>query len=85
MFSNTIKIKSSIIRKVALFVMPGFLALSTTLTSCTSTSDNTNTATKPKADVAAIKTITFKTKVLRIGYQSSGDLVRVTGVLEKRL
>ncbi|MEH2024439.1 sulfonate ABC transporter substrate-binding protein [Nostoc sp.] len=85
MFNNTVKIKSTIISQVTLFVIPGFLALSTTLISCTSTSDNTNSATNTKADPAATKTITFKTKVLRIGYQSSGDLVRVRGVLEKRL
>ncbi|MEH2462745.1 hypothetical protein [Nostoc sp.] len=85
MFRNTDKIKSPIIRKVALFVMPGFLVLSNTLISCTSPSNNTNNATEPKTDSAATKTITFKAKVLRIGYQSSGDLVRVTGVLEKRL
>lgn len=85
MFSNIVKIKLSIIKKIALFVIPGFLVLSTTLISGTSTSENTNTATEPKADGAATKTITFKTKVLRVGYQSSGDLGRVTGVLEKRL
>ncbi len=85
MFSNSVKIKSAIMRKMVLFLMPGCLALSTTLISCTSTSNNTNTATEPKADAAATKTITFKTKVLRMGYQSSGDLVRVREVLEKRL
>ncbi|WP_372478199.1 hypothetical protein [Nostoc mirabile] len=85
MFSNAVKNKSTLISKIALFVMPGFLALSTTLISCTSPSNNTNNATDAKAETAATKTITFKTKVLRMGYQSSGDLVRVTGVLEKRL
>ncbi|MEH2308060.1 sulfonate ABC transporter substrate-binding protein [Nostoc sp.] len=85
MLSNTVIKTSPIIRKFALFVMPGFLALSTTLISCTSPSNNTNSATEPKADPAATKTIALKTKVLRMGYQSSGDLVRVRGVLEKRL
>ncbi|MEH2381969.1 MAG: sulfonate ABC transporter substrate-binding protein [Nostoc sp.] len=85
MFNNFVITKTTIIGKLALFVMPGFLALSTTLISCTSTVSNTNTGTDTKADPAGAKTITFKTKVLRVGYQSSGDLVRVTGVLEKRL
>ncbi|MEH2181937.1 sulfonate ABC transporter substrate-binding protein [Nostoc sp.] len=85
MFKSFVKSKTTIISKFALFTIPGFLALSTTLISCTSTVSNTNTGTEPKAEPAGAKTITFKTKVLRIGYQSSGDLVRVTGVLEKRL
>jgi len=85
MFNNFVKTQTTIIGKLALFVMPSFLALSTTLISCTSTVSNTNTGTDPKADPVGAKTITFKTKVLRIGYQSSGDLVRVTRVLEKRL
>lgn len=84
-FNNFIRTKTTIVGRLALFVMPGFLALSTTLVSCTSTVPNTNTGTVPKAEPAGEKTITFKTKVLRIGYQSSGDLVRVTRVLEKRL
>ncbi|MDZ8025745.1 MAG: sulfonate ABC transporter substrate-binding protein [Nostoc sp. DedQUE01] len=85
MFSNTLKIKSTILRKLALFVMPGFLSLSSTLASCSLSSNNTNTASEPKADTVVTKTVIFKTKVLRMGYQSSGDLVRVRGVLEKRL
>ncbi|MEH1829208.1 MAG: sulfonate ABC transporter substrate-binding protein [Nostoc sp.] len=85
MFNNFVTTKTTIIGRLALFVMPGFLALSTTLISCTSSVPNTNTGTVPKAEPAGEKTITFKTKVLRIGYQSSGDLVRVRGVLEKRL
>ncbi|QHG16882.1 sulfonate ABC transporter substrate-binding protein [Nostoc sp. ATCC 53789] len=85
MLSNTVIKTSPIIRRFALLVMPGFLALSTTLISCTSPNGNTNSATEPKADPAATKTIALKTKVLRMGYQSSGDLVRVRGVLEKRL
>ncbi|MEH2261541.1 sulfonate ABC transporter substrate-binding protein [Nostoc sp.] len=85
MFNNFGQSQTRVISKLALFVIPGFVALSTTLISCTSTVSNTNTGTDPKAEPAGAKTITFKTKVLRIGYQSSGDLVRVRGVLEKRL
>lgn len=84
MFSSTPKEKSRIISRIALFVMPGFLALSTTLISCTSTRNNITNPTKSKAETAT-KIITFKTKLLRIGYQSSGDLVRVRKVLETRL
>ncbi len=68
MFNNFVKPKITVIGKLALFVMPGFLALSTTLISCTSPVSNTNTGTAPKADPAGAKTITFKTKVVRIGY-----------------
>ncbi|MEH2231785.1 MAG: sulfonate ABC transporter substrate-binding protein [Nostoc sp.] len=85
MFQNLVKSKITVISKFSLFLIPGFIALSTTLISCTSTVSNTNTGTVPKAEPAGAKTITFKTKLLRIGYQSSGDLVRVRGVLEKRL
>jgi len=85
MFNNFVKTQTTIIGKLALFVMPSFLTLSTTLISCTSTVSNTNTGSDPKADPVGAKAITFKTKVLRVGYQSSGDLVRVRRVLEKRL
>ncbi len=39
------------------------------------------------ADTKAVqpKTANIKTKVLRMGYQQAGDIVKVTGVLEKRL
>lgn len=77
MLANFIKNKSSLINRTALLIMPGFLLLSTTLISCTPNS--------PKADTAPKKSISFKTKVVRMGYQSSGDIVRVTKVLEKRL
>ena len=77
MFSNYIKTNLTVISKVALFIMPGFLALSATLISCTSTS--------PKAEKTETQATGIKTKVVRLGYQSSGDIVRVTGVLEKRL
>ncbi|WP_238846203.1 sulfonate ABC transporter substrate-binding protein [Nostoc edaphicum] len=77
--------KTTTISKLSLFVIPGLVALSTTLISCTSTVSNINTGNNPTADPAGAKSVTFKTKVLRIGYQSSGDLVRVRGVLEKRL
>ncbi|WP_445629206.1 sulfonate ABC transporter substrate-binding protein [Nostoc sp. DSM 114167] len=84
MFNNFVKTKTTVINKFALFIISGFV-VSTTLISCTSTVSNTNIGSAPKAEPAGAKTITFKTKVLRIGYQSSGDLVRVRGVLEKRL
>ncbi len=70
----------------------GFLGLSTTLIlgSC---NQSTQTAANPSVQNSATNTATagtttpgeIKTKVLRMGYQQAGDLVRVTGVLEKRL
>jgi sulfonate transport system substrate-binding protein len=51
-------------------------ATSLTLVSCTGQSQNNASETKPSE---------IKTKVLRMGYQQAGDLVRVTKVLEKRL
>ncbi len=80
MFNNFVKTQTTVISKIALFIIPGFVALSTALISCTSTVSNTNTGSVPKAEPAGAKTITFKTKLLRIGYQSTGDLDRVRGV-----
>ena len=79
MFSNYIKTNLTLISKVALFIMPGFLALSATLISCTSRS--------PKAEKTETQATGIKTKIVRMGYQSSSanDITRVTGVLEKRL
>ncbi|RCJ32932.1 ABC transporter substrate-binding protein [Nostoc minutum NIES-26] len=62
----------------------GLLGLSTALviSSCNSTTpqaEKSNTTTNVSA------TSSIKTKVLRMGYQQAGDLVRVTEVLEKRL
>ncbi|WP_193196483.1 aliphatic sulfonate ABC transporter substrate-binding protein [Nostoc sp. MG11] len=62
----------------------GLLGLSTALviSSCNPTTarvEKSNTTTNVSA------TSSIKTKVLRMGYQQAGDLVRVTGVLEKRL
>jgi sulfonate transport system substrate-binding protein len=62
----------------------GLLGLSTALviSSCNPTTpraEKSNTTTNVSA------TSSIKTKVIRMGYQQAGDLVRVTGVLEKRL
>lgn len=78
MFASYIWYKLTVIRQFKLFIMPGLLVISTTLISCTTTS-NQKITKSPE-----VKT-EIKTKVVRMGYQSSGDLVRVTGVLEKRL
>nr|ADO18976.1 aliphatic sulfonates family ABC transporter [Nostoc flagelliforme str. Sunitezuoqi] len=64
MFNNFGQTQTRLFSKLTLFVIPGFLALSTTLISCTSTVSSTNTGTDPKAEPAAAKAITFKTKVL---------------------
>lgn len=51
------------------------MATSLTLVSCTGNQNNASD-TKPSG---------IKTKVLRMGYQQAGDLVRIMKVLEKRL
>lgn len=71
-FTNQTRI--NIFRRFSLFIAPGLFTLSTTLISC-----SVNT---PKVEN---KTTGFTAKVVNIGYQSSGDLVRLKGVLEKRL
>ncbi len=68
--------KTKIFRGLTLFLVPGLLmATSLTLVSCTGDQNNVSD-TKPSG---------IKTKVLRMGYQQAGDLVRITKVLEKRL
>jgi sulfonate transport system substrate-binding protein len=78
-------------RRLIKVVVPGLLSLSTTLVlgSC---NGQTQKVEKPSSgtNVAATNISNnnssgIKTKVLRLGYQQAGDLVRVTGVLEKRL
>ncbi|MFB2837004.1 aliphatic sulfonate ABC transporter substrate-binding protein [Floridanema evergladense] len=73
-------------------VLPGIASLSTTLIlgSCGTSNKSATTSPAPTSSVTntnALSTNTtgIKTKVLQMGYQQAGDLVRVTGVLEKRL
>ncbi|MBD2451391.1 aliphatic sulfonate ABC transporter substrate-binding protein [Nostoc sp. FACHB-152] len=71
-------------RRFIRFGTAGLLGLSTAfvLSSCNPknpTAATSNTATNVSA------TSGIKTKVLRMGYQQAGDLIRVTKVLEKRL
>jgi len=63
----------TIFQQLSLFLLPALLTL-LTLTSCT--------VQTPKSET---KVTGFKTKVVHMGYQSSGDIVRLKGVLEKRL
>ncbi|RCJ26545.1 ABC transporter substrate-binding protein [Nostoc sp. ATCC 43529] len=63
-----------IFQKFSLFVLPGLLTISTTLVSCS--------VETPKAEN---KTTGIQAKVVRMGYQSSGDIVRLKGLIEKRL
>lgn len=63
-----------IFQRFMLFVVPGLLTISATLVSCSA--HNSTGETKLQG---------IKTKVVRMGYQSSGDIVRMKGVLEKRL
>ncbi|QLE57929.1 sulfonate ABC transporter substrate-binding protein [Nostoc sp. TCL26-01] len=74
MITSAKSLKINIFQRVSLFIVPGLFTLATTLTSC-----SVNTPT------AANKTTGFTTKVVRMGYQSPGDIVRLKGVIEKRL
>lgn len=78
-------------RRFMLVVAPGLLSLSTTLLLGSCSGQNQKAETSPSAtNAAATNTVGtntngIKAKVLHLGYQQAGDLVRVTGVLEKRL
>ncbi|MDZ7959223.1 MAG: aliphatic sulfonate ABC transporter substrate-binding protein [Aulosira sp. DedQUE10] len=83
----TVKAQSvNIFRRLKLLVVPGLLTLATSLTlvSCTQQSQKADSQS-PASNVSDTKTSGIKTKVLHMGYQQAGDLVRVTKVLEKRL
>lgn len=73
-------------RHFTLLIVPGLLTLATSLTliSCTQTRPEAEVQSSAK-NVSDAKTSGIKTKVLRMGYQQAGDLIRVTKVLEKRL
>ncbi|MBR8836465.1 MAG: sulfonate ABC transporter substrate-binding protein [Stigonema ocellatum SAG 48.90 = DSM 106950] len=60
-------------KQLSYFLLHGLLTVST-LTSCT--------IETPKNE---IKVTGFKTKLVHMGYQSPGDIVKLKGVLEKRL
>jgi sulfonate transport system substrate-binding protein len=72
-------------------VIPGVLGASTTLAlgSCNNQAQKAITSDVSSLNVATNSGTTtgsgIKTKVLRIGFQQAGDLVKVSGVLEKRL
>ena len=68
-------------RRFTLLLVPGLLTLATSFTLVSCTQENQS----PTNQVSDTKTSGIKTKVLRMGYQQAGDLVRVTKVLEKRL
>jgi len=75
-----------VFRRFRLLLMPGLLTLATSLTliSCTEESQKAETQSSA-SQVSDTKMSGIKTKVLHMGYQQAGDLVRVTKVLEKRL
>lgn len=78
----------AIFRRFTLFLAPGLLTLTTSLTliSCAPTTQKSETSSSAvNANVSNAQTSGIKTKVLRMGYQQAGDLVRITKVLEKRL
>ncbi|WP_375476238.1 hypothetical protein [uncultured Nostoc sp.] len=61
-------------QRFSLFLLPGLLTISTTLISCSVQTPNSEN-----------QTTGLKTKVVRMGYQSSGDIVRLKRLIEKRL
>ncbi|MDZ8056307.1 MAG: sulfonate ABC transporter substrate-binding protein [Aulosira sp. ZfuVER01] len=66
--------KINIFQKFSFLLLPGLLAISTTLISCSV--DTPTTENKSKS---------FTAKTIRLGYQSAGDLVKLRGGIEKRL
>ncbi|MDM9384100.1 sulfonate ABC transporter substrate-binding protein [Chlorogloeopsis sp. ULAP01] len=73
MFFSSKALKTIKIQRFSLVILPGLLTIST-LTSCAIQTSNSET-----------KASEFKTTTVNMGYQSSGDIVRLKGVLEKRL
>ncbi|MDM9384046.1 sulfonate ABC transporter substrate-binding protein [Chlorogloeopsis sp. ULAP01] len=83
----TVKPQSlKIFRRFTLLLMPGIFTLVTSLTlvGCTQQSQKAENRSSA-SNVSDTKPSGIKTKVLRMGYQQAGDLVRITKVLEKRL
>ncbi|TYQ31315.1 sulfonate ABC transporter substrate-binding protein [Pseudanabaena sp. UWO310] len=76
--------RNSIFKQITLLVIPSVIALSTALTSC-SNSSNQGAISPPSTSKNEAKPVVIKTKVVRLGYQTAGDIVKVKGVLEKRL
>ncbi|MCC5636951.1 aliphatic sulfonate ABC transporter substrate-binding protein [Nostoc sp. CHAB 5844] len=58
-----------------MFLAAGVFTLSTSLVGCSSQT----------TEKTAVASNNIKTKVLKMGYQTAGDIVKVKGVLEKRL
>ncbi len=62
-----------------LFLVGGVFSLSTTLVSCKAPNTPEQTAN------ASNSSNSTKTKVLHMGYMTAGDLLKIKGLLEKRL
>lgn len=62
-------------RNFLMFLVAGVFSLSTSLAGCSSQT----------TEKTAVASSNIKTKVLKMGYQSAGDIVKIKGVLEKRL
>lgn len=89
--------QASVLKRFTLFVVPSLLALSATLISCSAptspsatttksdTKGDTKTEVKSESKGETKAANLGKTKVVRLGYQSAGDIVKLRGVLEKRL
>lgn len=67
----------AIFKKGSFFMLlvAGVFTMSTSLIGCSSQT----------TEKTAVASSNIKTKVLRMGYQSAGDIVKIKGVLEKRL
>ncbi|KYC38959.1 ABC transporter substrate-binding protein [Scytonema hofmannii PCC 7110] len=75
-----------IFHRFTLLLVPGLLTFATSLTLISCTQESQKALNQSSANqVADNQKSEIKTKVLRMGYQQAGDLVRVTKVLEKRL
>ncbi|MBD2095786.1 sulfonate ABC transporter substrate-binding protein [Trichocoleus sp. FACHB-591] len=73
--------QQGILKRVLAVAVPGFMMIATTIAGCTGQAPNAqNSINKTNSPGTGIKT-----KVVHVGYQSSGDIVRLKGVLEKRL
>lgn len=80
--------KLSVFHHLKLVLLPGLLAITTSVTiaGCSGTKEKAaNPTSESDQQALDVNQSQIKTKVLRMGYQQAGDLIRITKVLEKRL
>ncbi|HEY9806836.1 MAG TPA: PhnD/SsuA/transferrin family substrate-binding protein, partial [Candidatus Obscuribacterales bacterium] len=71
--------RQPLLKRVLAVAVPGLMLISTAIAGCTSQAPNAQNS------IGKTNSLGIKTKVVHMGYQSSGDIVRLKGVLEKRL